>query len=372
MLKAVVTLLAAAAAVMSLPADTASENVALQARQPNGGGGYPNVDLKKWHDQFDKSGNAIVPPEEAKKPQRWARVDDHLLKGDALYRSSAPFWQTGFQERHRVTDATIDWLKKNKITQVIAVNSRSAPEDPAEDGGKQVAEKLKKAGISYTAVPTKDGSYPDYQKLKDAAEKFASGSGGTLVWCGYGHGRSGLMVSSIQSLREQKNPSPRRVTVEDYQKNFIETPEQMALVDIYQDDLKAKTQTKVNEATLQKKVIEIKGKLNKKPVPNLPTEPPAGNNQKPPPPPDRNQKPPPPPDRNQKPPPPPDRNQKPPPPPDRNQKPPPPPDRNQKPPPPPDRKQKQPKSPTTSQKPSQSGPVFSLWGSTNEIAGKGQ
>lgn len=81
MLKAVVTLLAAAATVKSLPADTAPENVVLQARQPSGAGGYPNVDLKQWHDQFDKSGNAVVPPEEAKKPQvsSFARKASTLL-----------------------------------------------------------------------------------------------------------------------------------------------------------------------------------------------------------------------------------------------------------------------------------------------------
>ncbi|KAI1178021.1 hypothetical protein F4777DRAFT_576329 [Nemania sp. FL0916] len=141
----------------------------------------------------------------------------------------------GSDADQELTDESIKYLTQNKIEHVISLNSR------ADD--KSIKTKLQDNNIQYTPLPVEDFHAPTLNQLKTGHEEFKKHSCGTLVWCGFGHGRTGTMVSALQIYAEQEKERPSRLSHADYKKNHVEaknngeTTGQYEVLDKLQDEL---------------------------------------------------------------------------------------------------------------------------------------
>ncbi|KAM4062120.1 protein-tyrosine phosphatase [Hirsutella rhossiliensis] len=155
-------------------------------------------------------------------------VDGFLESGDRLARSSAPYYK-GADGDQRLTPETIAFLKQQNIGHIISLNS--------EANNQAIKDLLRRNNIAYTPLPVKDFSTPTLEDMKTGYAAFREHRAGTLVWCGYGHGRTGTMVTALQVYSEHEKPSPRKLLPGDYTKNHVETPNQIRLLDKLQRSL---------------------------------------------------------------------------------------------------------------------------------------
>ncbi|KAH0596606.1 hypothetical protein MHUMG1_05724 [Metarhizium humberi] len=171
-LKSLVTLLGAAVAVQSLPAGESAN------------------ELEKI------ASNAGF--------QRFKYVTEHVRDGDRLSRSSAPnyVWKDSDQN---LTADSIKFLEQQEITH--------------------------NASIAYTPLPIVDFGTPTLEDFQKGYEGFKNHRSGTLVWCGFGHGRTGTMISALQIYIEHEKPSPQLLTRQDYDNNHVEEDAQRAILD---------------------------------------------------------------------------------------------------------------------------------------------
>lgn len=147
---------------------------------------------------------------------RW--VKDHMPKDDKLARSSAPHYSTADSDQ-KLTDDSIRFLKDNKIEHVISLNSQA-------DSNDDLKTKLKNNDIAYTPLPVKDFHAPTSNELSKGNTEYRKHRNGTLVWCGYGHGRTGTMVTALQIYAEKDKSSPEKLSHDDYKKNNVEQKHQ--------------------------------------------------------------------------------------------------------------------------------------------------
>ncbi|PHH93159.1 hypothetical protein CDD83_15 [Cordyceps sp. RAO-2017] len=161
---------------------------------------------------------------------RFEWVNDFLQAGDRLARSSAPHYSCKDCDQ-RLTQASIDFLKQHKIEHVISLNS--------EAHDQSIKDSLKKNKIAYTPVPINDFHAPTLDDLKKGYDSFKEHRSGTLVWCGYGHGRTGTMVSALQIFSENDKTSGnvKKLSHYEYKTNHVETPDQISLLDKLQKQL---------------------------------------------------------------------------------------------------------------------------------------
>ncbi|RDA93533.1 hypothetical protein CP533_3978 [Ophiocordyceps camponoti-saundersi (nom. inval.)] len=169
---------------------------------------------------------------------RFEWVKDFLHTGDRLARSSAPHYNCKDCDQ-RLTPASIQFLKENKITHVISLNQEASSHSIRND--------LVKNKIAYTALPTVDFQAPTLGDLKKAYDAFKQHRDGTLVWCGYGHGRTGTMVSALQILSNHDMPSGKKISHWEYKANHVETDDQIALLDMLQKSLRKTSPQKQTE-----------------------------------------------------------------------------------------------------------------------------
>ncbi|RGB31989.1 hypothetical protein C1646_744092 [Rhizophagus diaphanus] len=133
-----------------------------------------------------------------------------------LARSSAPHY-TGHDESQNMDDDAIQFLVDNGINNVISMN-----QIVLTDG---VIEKLRKRGISYLNLPVEDFKAPTIKQLHDAYNSYLPAQRTTLVYCGYGHGRTGTVIAAIMLL--SGNP----LTRDDYHKFHVEKKVQEDVLD---------------------------------------------------------------------------------------------------------------------------------------------
>ncbi|KJZ68267.1 hypothetical protein HIM_12345 [Hirsutella minnesotensis 3608] len=114
---------------------------------------------------------------------------------------------------------SVAFLKSQGITHVIGVNSDAENEE--------IRSRLRQGGIDYTVLVVADLTSPTVGQLRQAYDAFRRHKTGTLVWCGYGHGRTGTAVSAIQILSETGRGSGYKFTDEDFNKNHVETETQL-------------------------------------------------------------------------------------------------------------------------------------------------
>jgi protein-tyrosine phosphatase len=140
-----------------------------------------------------------------------------------LFRSSAPNYQddtsnSDADSTQDMNDAAVQFLLLHKISNVISVNSHELP--PAAQ--RRLADK----SISYKHLPVPDYHAPTLYDLEQAQHAFTSHfSSATLVYCGFGHGRTGTVITALQLYggRDRKRG--------DYRDNHVETQDQMDVLD---------------------------------------------------------------------------------------------------------------------------------------------
>jgi len=137
-----------------------------------------------------------------------------------LARSSSPNYKDNVQydadKAQLMDDAAVQFLLLHKINNVISMNQweLSPPEK----------QKLSNKGISYTHLGVQDWHAPTLYQLEQAQHAYTSHAT-TLVYCGYGHGRTGTVISALQLYWGQDR------THGDYRNNHAETKEQIDVLD---------------------------------------------------------------------------------------------------------------------------------------------
>ncbi|RDA88250.1 putative heat-labile enterotoxin [Ophiocordyceps camponoti-leonardi (nom. inval.)] len=162
---------------------------------------------------------------------RFQRVTEFLEPSDQLYRSSAPFYD-GEDASHQAKDITREALKQRNIKTVISLNSDAANPKFRYVFGPDIA---------YKAVPVQDYTAPTPKELQRITEIFMDNRrrGGVLVWCGYGHGRTGTAISAIQIRVQVDVPAFNRVKLSwlDFEANHVETDKQIQALEQYQREI---------------------------------------------------------------------------------------------------------------------------------------
>ncbi|PHH86374.1 hypothetical protein CDD83_10329 [Cordyceps sp. RAO-2017] len=160
---------------------------------------------------------------------RFEWVTDRFQKGDKVARSSAPYYSGGDESQNMTVDS-VAFLKQHCITNIISLNHY------ADDDKIRTA--LKQANIAYTPLPTKDFAPPTEAQLKEAWEAFCQHRNSSLVYCGYGHGRTGTVISALQIYAECEKRSQGELTRKDYDKNHVEEEGQRQVLDALQKELR--------------------------------------------------------------------------------------------------------------------------------------
>ncbi|OAA60746.1 protein-tyrosine phosphatase [Cordyceps fumosorosea ARSEF 2679] len=157
--------------------------------------------------------------------KRFEFVREHLPPGVRLARCSAPYYKDDDKDQ-RITPETIEVFRRHGISNIISANS-----DAHND---EIKRALADAGIAYTPVPVEDFSGATEEDFQWAWDSFRQhrGRGATLVWCGFGHGRTGMIVSALQMhMDHERGHLGPRWTRDDYRRNHVEDDSQEAALD---------------------------------------------------------------------------------------------------------------------------------------------
>ncbi|PHH66880.1 hypothetical protein CDD81_5232 [Ophiocordyceps australis] len=161
--------------------------------------------------------------------QRFQWVTGSLEKTDKLARSSAPHYDCQ-DSNQELTSDSVEYLRRMGVTNVISLNEFA--DSPA------IKSVLRANKISYTPLPTDDYKPPSLVQLLKGYKSFNQAtSGASLVWCGYGFGRSGAMVTAIKMFREAEKATPTRLSASDFKAEHVETKSQAAVLNKLQDYL---------------------------------------------------------------------------------------------------------------------------------------
>lgn len=160
--------------------------------------------------------------------REWNQVTEYVPSGHKLYRSSSPNY-LGNDITQMLTSTAVKHLADQGIDSIISFNRY-----PYIDSEKQL---LVDANISYLHLPVKDFSPPTLAQLESAIAFFNDPQQhSTLIHCGFGHGRTGTAVTALQ-LSTMLGIKP---TEKEWEENHVETPEQMAVLRQFRDQLTGK------------------------------------------------------------------------------------------------------------------------------------
>ncbi|OAA67654.1 hypothetical protein ISF_03830 [Cordyceps fumosorosea ARSEF 2679] len=163
---------------------------------------------------------------------RFEQVTKHIASGDVLYRSSAPNYRYSDDATQNVTAETVAFFQQKGITHVISLNHHA--NDPI------ITAALKDAGIAYTPLQVADFTAPTIDDFKKGFQSFTQHRRATLVWCGFGHGRTGTMVSALQIQAQAERGEVSAMTAQDYDDNNVETPKQREVLNKLQKEVNDK------------------------------------------------------------------------------------------------------------------------------------
>lgn len=165
----------------------------------------------------------------------WEQVKDHIPPTDKLFRSGAPHYYG--PDEHSLDREAIDFLKTSGIKHVISLNSKAVTNT-------EIKKFLGDAGIAYTPLPVTDFTAPNLEQLSTGNKEYEKHRDGTLVWCGFGHGRTGTMITGLQIYATKDKKPPPRLAEKDYRKNHVEqynitgkSTGQFEVLDALQDSL---------------------------------------------------------------------------------------------------------------------------------------
>ncbi|KHN98565.1 uncharacterized protein MAM_03689 [Metarhizium album ARSEF 1941] len=169
--------------------------------------------------------------------QRLIRVQHNLTANERVFRASAPYYTSKDSDQH-VTRTTMDCLRARGITLVISLNSKASDE--------YLRNTLTQQGLVYLPLPVEDFGAPTLDQLALAWALFVKHRNGTLVWCGYGHGRTGTLITFLQmSVQDELGQKPRW-GAKDYKRNSVEMTVQNALLDEVQFRLRRGLRNNIN------------------------------------------------------------------------------------------------------------------------------
>ncbi|CUS08541.1 unnamed protein product [Tuber aestivum] len=134
---------------------------------------------------------------------------------DRLARSSAPYYD-GEDSDQSINETSIEFLAKYGIQNIISLNSVELT--PRERG------RLRAAKISYSHIRALNCTaltQEQFDQIWNAYEK----TGATIVYCGYGDGRTGMAISAIQLFQG------RILSDLDYRANGVQCDNQLAALD---------------------------------------------------------------------------------------------------------------------------------------------
>ncbi|OAA63217.1 protein-tyrosine phosphatase [Cordyceps fumosorosea ARSEF 2679] len=162
--------------------------------------------------------------------QRFELVTAHVTPGYSLARSSAPYYvydptADDSDGTQKITKDTIKALKAKKINHVISANSQA--------NNTEFVRAFEQAGIAYTPIPVRNWTSPTEHQFQQAWEGFQRhrGDGTTLVWCGYGHGRTGVVITGLQMYMDEERGQLGQWSHADYEANHVERPVQFEALD---------------------------------------------------------------------------------------------------------------------------------------------
>lgn len=148
---------------------------------------------------------------------RWENVSKHPGPY-TLHRSSSPNYDEDVGDSsQRVDDKGIAFLHKYKIGHVICLNS---DELSSFKIGTELANA--KPRIEFTRVPVKDFHSPTLVDMENGYQAYLAKKTATLVWCGYGHGRTGTMITALQYKIEKAKGKTVDFKDADYKANYVE------------------------------------------------------------------------------------------------------------------------------------------------------
>ena len=136
-----------------------------------------------------------------------------------LARSSAPYYDSEDADQS-MNETSIEFLDHYQIKNIISLNSvELSPRERA---------RLRDAGIAYSHIKATEYTavtQEQFDQIWDAYNK----SGATIVYCGYGDGRTGMAISAIQLFQGHV------LDDKDYRENGVQCPSQLAALKALSD-----------------------------------------------------------------------------------------------------------------------------------------
>ncbi|KAG0638998.1 hypothetical protein HOY80DRAFT_1076023, partial [Tuber brumale] len=129
-----------------------------------------------------------------------------------LARSSAPYYD-GEDSDQSINETSIGFLIRHDIKNIISLNSIGL-------SSREIG-RLRRAKITYSHIKTLEFTAPTQAELALIWDAYHNG-GVTIVYCGYGDGRTGMAISAIQLFEG------RALRDLDYRANGVQCPSQLA------------------------------------------------------------------------------------------------------------------------------------------------
>ncbi|RDA84144.1 hypothetical protein CP532_4528 [Ophiocordyceps camponoti-leonardi (nom. inval.)] len=149
-----------------------------------------------------------------------------------LYRSSAPFYD-GVDSSQKYDVRTAKFLQSQGIKTVISLNSHAVSPN--------FFFLYKGHDVVYVSVPVVDFKAPTVREMDKVWEAYKSNRhrGGTVIWCGFGHGRTGTAICALEIRAQAEKPRIWRTMLDErhFKTHHVETPEQLKQLTNYQDQV---------------------------------------------------------------------------------------------------------------------------------------
>ena len=126
--------------------------------------------------------------------ESWVASGD---SGTKVYRSSQPYYNGGDSEQVFDPNA-VKVLKDHKINLIVSLNHKGLAK-----GQKEILDADK---ISYCYLGVEDYKAPTVAQLEEGCQEISNNfsAGNALVYCGYGQGRTGTMMTAYQIYSTKK------------------------------------------------------------------------------------------------------------------------------------------------------------------------
>jgi len=139
-----------------------------------------------------------------------------------LARSSAPYYD-GEDADEAINETSIEFLRDHGIRNIISLNSLEL--------SLRQRDRLRAARISYSHIKAVECTAVTQEQFDQIWNAYVS-AGVTVVYCGYGDGRTGMAISAIQLFQG------RALNDNDYRGNGVQCPTQLAALNALSDRLR--------------------------------------------------------------------------------------------------------------------------------------